>query len=197
MKNNLSPLNSEAISTSRVPLAKNISRRSLLQLLAAGSFTLGTSLAINGCGGGTTSTLLQGRAIEALFFNSNPETVAADQGKAVRYQGQYKATDNSFTQFWGVTDSEGYPQQVLQTLRYVGDTTKGVRTQYDDRGLPVLVVHEENGAFLTVFWDDNGAVIKFFPTRRESGRRQHRKKERCKFHCRETGRDPTYWLFFG
>lgn len=133
-----------------------LSRRSLLQILSITPLlTLPFTL---GCGGGGKNN---NTTRESLSLNQPTGSVALDGGRSIGYLGDHQALSGVQTFFWGVVDTSGFTTALTQTLQRRGGNS-GVRTQYDERNLPVLIVQEDNGAFLSILWGDQRAVFKFF-----------------------------------
>jgi len=117
-----------------------------------------------GCGGGSLVRLSVGGSGKTgrLVVNPKANTLTDDRGVQVAFLGFLTASNGALAAFWGTQDSEGVPLRITQTLYWDAAPLDGVRVLFDGQGLPVRVEHEENGAFVLIFWETNRATLKFY-----------------------------------
>jgi len=97
-----------------------------------------------------------------LAVNPQANTLTNDRGVQVAFLGFLQAPNSALAAFWGTQDSEGVPLRITQTLYWDASPLAGVRILYDGQGLPTRIEHEENGAFVLLFWETDKATLKFY-----------------------------------
>lgn len=141
-------------------LDRKLTRR---QMLALSGLAL-PGILLAGCGGGSLVHVPAGGSGKAgrLVVNPKANTLTNDRGVQVAFLGFLTAPNGALAAFWGTQDSEGVPLRLTQTLYWDASPLNGVRVLFDGQGLPVRVEHEENGAFVLIFWESNKATLKFY-----------------------------------
>lgn len=139
---------------------KRLTRR---QMLALSSLAVSGLLA-GGCGSSSLVRVPTGGVSgrERLALNPQVNTLTNDRGVQVAFLGFLQAPNGALAAFWGTQDSEGVPLRITQTLYWDASPLAGVRILYDGQGLPVRVEHEENGAFVLLFWETEKVTLKFY-----------------------------------
>lgn len=113
-----------------------------------------------GCGNGSAPAKVTSRA--GFVVNPDPGTIANDNGTSINFLAALTSSTAKQAAYWGTVDANQNPQKITQSLYWDADITKGTRTQYDAAGLPVLVIHEANAAFMTINWNTDHATFKFY-----------------------------------
>jgi hypothetical protein len=139
---------------------RRLTRREMLAL----SGMAVSGLLLSSCGGGSlvNAPTGGGSGRGRLSVNPRASTLTSDRGVDTALQGMLEAPDGAQATFWGAQDSEGVPLRITQTLYWNSTPLNGVRTIFDGQGLPVRVEHEENGAFVLLFWEADRVILKFY-----------------------------------
>jgi hypothetical protein len=157
MQQNLASLRAKGT----LPPDRSLTRR---QVLALAGVTF-TGIALGGCSGGSLAKNPGGdfSLADRLVVNPQVNTIADERGVSTAFLGFLSAQSGSLASFWGTQDAQGVPLRLTQSLFWDSDPINGVRVLYDGQGLPTRVEHEENGAFVLLFWDrSDAATLKFY-----------------------------------
>jgi hypothetical protein len=140
-------------------------RRSVSTLSRRGflAATSGASALLAGCGSGVLSGS-SGPARGRAAFVVNPETapLTTDDGRAINFLATVTNLNGTTTILWGTKTAGGLPDKILQSLFITSDPGEGARTTYDLNGLPIMVRHENNGAFITLTWEAARLILKLY-----------------------------------
>jgi len=143
------------------PRSSPVTRRTVLAWTGAG---IAGAVAAGCSGGGLISDPFRDNTFtrERLLVNTNRAVLTTDRGVATSYLGFLGTGIGAFVALWGVQDTNGTPERVTQSLYWDRDPSNGTRTVFDGQGLPVRIEHEENGAFVRIFWEPDRATFKFY-----------------------------------
>ncbi|MFM7321508.1 MAG: hypothetical protein ACKO5K_08305 [Armatimonadota bacterium] len=143
------------------PSGPPVTRRAVLAWTGAG---IAGAVAAGCSGGGLISDPFRDNVFtrERLQVNTTRSVLTTDRGVQTSYLGFLGTGIGAFVALWGVQDASGAPDRVTQSLYWDRDPASGTRTVFDGQGLPVRIEHEENGAFVRIFWEPDRATFKFY-----------------------------------
>ena len=138
-----------------------LTRRTMLAWTGAG---IAGAVAAGCSGGGLIADPFRDNVFtrERLVVNPKPQVFTQDRGVATSYLGFLGTGVGAFVTLWGVQDANGIPTRVTQSLYWDRDAGNGTRAVFDGQGLPVRIEHEENGAFVRIYWESDRATFKFY-----------------------------------
>jgi len=141
---------------------QQLTRRDLLILAGAS----GAGILLAGCGSGNLFTGSQGsqasRAAGKVTISPNARGLANENGQQITYLGGNTGDNQVITLYYGTRGADGLAARILQSLTFSDDITQAARAVYNEQGLPILVRHEANSAFLTLAWEPTRAVLKLY-----------------------------------